>query len=171
MNLTNLSQYLYEKTTKLINYMKNLLKKIGNFLRNVIKESVDIVEQKAPLAVRLVQKIKEAIEHHNGSIEWVLNETATEQDNETFIIIKDKLPLVVKELATIEELVSEEATVEEAIASYMEYIASKTKKSRAKEYILLSAMLLQALITKKLPLEILIVITQKAYHLIFGKKE
>jgi hypothetical protein len=150
--------------------MKNLLKKIGNFLRNLIGDVVDIVETKAPKAVQIVQKIKEAIELHQGSIEWILEKTATEQDDEAFIIIKEKLPVVAKELAAIEGLVGEEASTEEALAIYFEYIASKTKKARAKEYILLSAILLQALITKKLPLEILIVATQKAYHLLFGKK-
>jgi len=156
--------------TNFINHMKNLLKKIGNFLRNLIGDVVDIVETKAPKAVQIVQKIKEAIELHQGSIEWILEKTATEQDDEAFIIIKEKLPVVAKELAAIEGLVGEEASTEEALAIYFEYIASKTKKARAKEYILLSAILLQALITKKLPLEILIVATQKAYHLLFGKK-
>lgn len=150
--------------------MKNLLKRIGDFLRNLIEDVVDIVEAKAPKAVQIVQKVKEAIEEHDGNIEWILEKTATEQDDEAFIIVKEKLPVVAKELAAIEGLVAEGATTEEALAAYLEYIASKTKKARAKEYILLSAMLLQALITKKLPLEILIVATQKAYHLIFGKK-
>lgn len=159
-----------EKLNQLLTFMKNLLKRIGDFLRNLIEDVVEVVEAKAPKAVQVVQKVKEAIEEHNGNIEWILEKTATEQDDEAFIIVKEKLPIVAKELAAIEGLVDENATTEEAIAAYMEYIASKTKKARAKEYILLSATLLQALITKKLPLEVLIISTQKAYHLIFGKK-
>jgi hypothetical protein len=158
-----------EHLNKFITYMKNLLKKIGNFLRNLIEDVVDVVEAKAPKAVQVVQKVKEAIEEHGGNIEWVLEKTATEQDDEAFVIIKEKLPIVAKELATIEGLVGNEASTEEALAAYMEYIASKTKAARAKEFVILAAMILQAIITKKLPLEILIIATQKAYHLVFGK--
>lgn len=159
-----------DKLNQLLTFMKNLLKKIGDFLRNLIEDVVDIVEKKAPVAVQVVQKVKVAIEEHGGSIEWILEKTATEQDNEAFIIVKEKLPLVAKELAVIEGLIDEGATTEEAIVAYLDYVSSKTKKARAKEYVILAAMLLQALITKKLPLEILIVATQKAFHLIFGKK-
>jgi hypothetical protein len=151
--------------------MKNLLKKFGDFLRNFITDAVDIVETKAPKVVQVVQKIKEAIELHQGSIEWILDQSATEKDNEGFDIVKEKLPIIAKELAIIEGLVGDKATAEQATSAYLEYIASKTKISRAKEYIMLSAMLLQALITKKLPLPVLIVATQKAYHILFGKKE
>jgi len=173
MNLKSIFQYLYEKTTNFIKHMKNLFKnlisKVGNFLRNLLDDVVDIVETKAPKAVQIVQKIKEAIEKHNSDIEWVLEKTATEQDDEAFIIIKEKLPMIAKELAIIEGLVGTEATTEEALAIYLDYISSKTKAARAKEFIILSAMILQAIIQKKLPLEILIISTQKAYHLLFRK--
>lgn len=149
--------------------MKNLLKKIGDFLKNLIEDVVDIVETKSPVAVRIVQRLKEAIEFHQGSIDWVLEKTAIEQDNEAFKIVKEKLPAVAKELAVIEGLVGDSIAPEDALPIYMEYVASKAKKARAKEFVLLAALILQAIITKKLPLEILIVATQKAYHLIFGK--
>lgn len=150
--------------------MKNIFKKIGDFLRNLLSDAVDIVEEKAPKAVQIVQKVKEAIEEHDGNIEWVLSKTATEQDDEVYNIVKEKLPTVAKELAVIEGLVGDEATPEEAWSIYMQYIASKTKASRAKEFVMLAATILQAIITKKFPLAILIASTQKAYHLLFGKK-
>lgn len=150
--------------------MKKLLDKIGNFLRDLFSDVVELVEEKAPLAVKAVQKVKEAIESNGNTIEWILNKTETEKDNEVFALIKGHLPAVSKELAVIEGLVGPEATTAHAMEVYLNYVESKAKAARAKEYIMLASVLLQAIITRKMPLEVLIIATQKAYHLIFGKK-
>lgn len=150
--------------------MKKLLDKIGNFLRDLFSDVVELVEKKAPLAVMAVQRIKEAIESNGNTIEWLLSKTETEKDDEIYALIKGHLPAVSKELAVIEGLVPEGASDEEALKAYLGYIESKAKAARAKEYIVLASTILQAIITKKMPLEILIIATQKAYHLIFGKK-
>lgn len=150
--------------------MKKLLDKIGNFLRDLFSDIIDLIENKAPLAVQAVQKIKEGIESNGNTIEWILNKTETEKDNEIYALIKNHLPIVSKELAIIEGLVEEGASDSEAMAAYLGYIESKAKAARAKEYIILASTLLQAVITKKMPLEVLIIATQKAYHLIFKNK-
>lgn len=150
--------------------MKKLLDQIGNFLRNLFSDFVEVIEAKAPLVVQAVQKIKEAIESNDDTIEWILNKTSTEKDNEVYALIKGYLPSVSKELAIIEGLITEGASDEEAMKAYLGYIESKAKAARAKEYIILASTLLQAVITKKAPLELLIIATQKAYHLIFKNK-
>jgi hypothetical protein len=143
--------------------------KISNVIRDFLGDLVDIIEAKAPIAVKAVQKIKEGIESNEDTIQWIINKTETEVDDEAFALIKQHLPTVAKELATVEGLVGEGASTEEATAAYLKYIEDKAKAARAKEFIILAAALLQALITKKMPLELLILATQKAYHLIFKK--
>lgn len=149
---------------------KKLFNQIGDFLRNLFSDIVDIVETKAPKAVQAVQKIKEGIESNGSTIEWIISKTKTEKDDEIYALIKNHLPTVSKELATIEGLVEEGASDEEAMEAYLGYIESKAKAARAKEYIILASTILQAIITRRMPLEILIIATQKAYHLIFKNK-
>jgi hypothetical protein len=150
--------------------MKKLLDKVGNFLRGLFSDVVDLIEDKAPLAVKAVQKVKEGIEANEDTIKWITEKTKTQKDDEVFALIKGHLPAVSKELAVIEGLVDADATPEKAMEVYLKYVESKAKGARAKEYIMLASTLLQAIITKKMPLEILVVASQKAFHLLFGKK-
>lgn len=145
--------------------MKKLLAWIGN----LFSKTYDFVEEKAPLAVIITQKVKDAIEKHNGSIEWVLDQTATEMDNKAYDFIKDKLGLVIKEITVIDGLVNERVSPDVATKVYFDYISSKTKEARAKEWIFLSAKVLQAILAKKVPVDLLILATQKAYRILFGK--
>ena len=146
------------------------MKKLLNWITNFMKDVYDLIEEKAPFAVRVTQKVKIAIEEHGGSIEWMLNQTATEKDNEMYYFIRDKFPIVAKEIAVVDGLVNGMVTPEVATKVYFDYIASKTKAGRVKDIIYLAAMILQAIITKKVPDHFLVLATQRAYHLIFGKK-
>jgi len=145
--------------------MKNLFKWISNLFTN----AYDFIEIKAPLAVIITQKVKLAIEEHNGSIEWILDQTATEKDNEAYEFIKQKLNIVIKEIAVIDGIVSDNLKPELATEAYLKYLASKSKESRVKDYIMLAARILQAIIGKKIPYDLLILATQKAYRILFGK--
>lgn len=146
------------------------MKKLFTWITGLFKDVYDLIEEKAPLAVRVTQWIKTAIEEHNGSIEWLLNQTEFEGDNEAYDFIKNKLPIVAKEIAVVDGLVNGVVSTEVATKVYFDYIASKTKTGRAKEIIWLAGMILQAILTKKFPIPFMILATQKAYHLLFGKK-
>jgi len=145
------------------------MKKLFTWISNIFNKSFDIVEEKAPLAVTITQKVKEAIEKHEGSIEWLLDQTKMDHDNKAYEFIKDKLPNVIKEIAVIDGLINERVEPEQALKVYMNHVSSKVKESRAKEWIMLSAKILQAILGKKLPIDLLILATQKAYHILFKK--
>lgn len=147
--------------------MKNLFK----WIANLFTKAYDIIEEKAPMAVIITQKVKLSIEEHGGSIEWILDQTATEKDNEAYEWIKRNLAHVLTDLAEIDRLVPVGTPVKIGASTYLEYLANKTKDSRVKEYILIAAKILQAIIGKKIPYDLLILATQKAYHLIFGSKK
>jgi hypothetical protein len=127
------------------------------------------LKKKAPLAVIITQKVKDAIEKHNGSIEWILDQTATEADNKAYEFIQDKLGIVVKEIAVLDGLINERVDPDMAVKIYFDYLASKSKESRTKEWISLAAKIFQAIIGKKIPVDLLILATQKAYRILFGK--
>jgi hypothetical protein len=145
--------------------MKNLFK----WISNLFTKAYDLIEIKAPLAVIITQKVKLAIEEHNGSIEWILDQTATEKDNEAYEFIKNKLGIVIKEIAVIDGIVSDNLKPELATKAYLKYLESKAKEGRAKDYIFLAAKILQAVIGKKIPYDLLVLSTQKAYRILFGK--
>jgi hypothetical protein len=145
--------------------MKNLFK----WISNLFTKAYDFIEIKAPLAVIITQKVKLAIEEHNGSIEWILDQTATEKDNEAYEFIKQKLNIVIKEIAVIDGIVSDNLKPELATEAYLKYLANKSKESRIKDYIMLAARILQAIIGKKIPYDLLVLATQKAYRVLFGK--
>jgi len=145
--------------------MKNLFK----WISNLFTKAYDLIEIKAPLAVIITQKVKLAIEEHNGSIEWILDQTATEKDNEAYEFIKNKLGIVIKEIAVIDGIVSDNLKPELATKAYLEYLAGKAKESRVKDYIMMAAKILQAVIGKKIPYDLLVLATQKAYRILFGK--
>lgn len=145
------------------------MKKLFAWISNLFNKTFDLIEEKAPLAVIITQKVKEAIEKHNGSIEWILNQTATEADNRAYEFIKNKLGIVAKEIAVIDGLINDRVDPETATKVYFDYIASKSKNARAKEWIFFSAKVLQALLAKKFPDALLVLAAQKAYLMIFGK--
>jgi hypothetical protein len=145
------------------------MKKLFAWISNLFNKTYDLIEEKAPLAVIITQKVKDAIEKHNGSIEWILDQTATEADNKAYEFIQDKLGVVVKEIAVIDGLINERVDPDMAVKIYFDYLASKAKESRAKEWIFLAAKILQAIIGRKIPVDLLILATQKAYRILFGK--
>ncbi len=145
--------------------MKNLFK----WISNLFTKAYDLIEIKAPLAVIITQKVKLAIEEHNGSIEWILDQTTTEKDNEAYEFIKNKLGIVIKEIAVIDGIVSDNLKPELATKAYLEHLVGKAKESRVKDYIIMAAKILQAVIGKKIPYDLLVLATQKAYRILFGK--
>lgn len=147
------------------------MEKLWKWITNLFTKAYDLIEEKAPLAVRITQMIKTAIEEHDGKIEWLLDQTKTTKDNEVYYFIKDKLGLVIREIAIVDGLVSDNMSAESATKVYFEYIASKAKEGRAKEYIFLAARILQSILGKKVPYDLLILATQKAYHILFGSKK
>jgi hypothetical protein len=147
--------------------MKNFLRKIADFIRNLFGDLIDILERNAPLAVRVVQILKNGIESHGATIEQLLARTETTKDDEAYEIIKLKLPKLARELAIIDGLADESMSDEQAYQVYIDYLLSKQKEGRAKEYIFLAAQLLGMIIGRKAPIDLLVMITQKAYRIIF----
>jgi hypothetical protein len=150
---------------------KNFFQSIGNFIREAFSDIKDLLDSKAPQAVRLTQVIKLAIEEHDGKFEWVLARLKHEGLDELYLFAKTRLPMLVKELAVIDNLVRADDTQEDAWNAYMGYIASKSKQSRTKDIILFAAQVLGAIIGKRdTPLAALIIKTQEWYLKIFGNK-
>jgi uncharacterized protein (DUF342 family) len=154
-----------------LNYiLMKLLKKIADFFRGAFSDFTDLLEEKAGTAVQITQAVKEAIEKHDGSIQWVLEHLKINGMNEAYAIAKEKLPAIVKELALIDSLVAPGQSQEQAWTAYTVYISGKVKNARRKEWVMLSAEILGAVIGKKVNLAFLIMATQRAYQLIFNKK-
>lgn len=147
-----------------------LLNKIADFFRDTFSDITDLLEEKSGTAVQITQAVKEAIEKHEGSIEWVLEHLQINGLRKAHKIAKHQLPLIVHELALVDGLVKVGQSQEDAWKAYTDYIASKTKDARRKEWVLLSAEMLGMIIGKKVNLAFLIMATQRAYQLIFNKK-
>lgn len=150
--------------------MKNLLKWIGDVIRTLVTDIHKIVEEKAPLAVQYTEIIKEGIEKHEGSIEWVLSQIKFEMGDQAYQVAKEKLPLVIVELTKIDGLIEGEVAPDVAFKIYSEYILSKLKEGRGKEWANVAAKIIVALVGKKFPTDLAIMATQRAYHLLFGNK-
>lgn len=147
-----------------------ILKKIADFFRDKFNDLSELLEENADVAVQITQAVKEAIEKHDGSIQFVLDHLQVNGLNKAYNVAKIKLPKVVEELALIDSLVKPGQSQEEAWKAYTDYITQKTKEGRRKEWVMLSADLLGAIISKKVSPAFLIMATQRAYQLIFKKK-
>jgi hypothetical protein len=145
--------------------------KIAQFIRNVFSDISDLLEDKAPIAVQVTQALKDAIENHEGKIEWVLEKLQKENATQAFNFAKVHLPELVRELASLDGLVNSGHTKEEAWAIYTNYISGKLKEGRKKEWTNIASEVLGMIIAKKVPAGALILATQKAYHLLFGAKK
>ena len=147
-----------------------LLKKIAEFFRETFSDITDLLEQKAGVAVQVTQAVKEAIEKHDGSIIWVLEHLQVNGLTEAYRFASKHLTVIVHELSLVDGLIKPGQSQMDAWEAYTGYIASKVKKSRSKEWVLLSAEILGAIIGKKVNIAFLIMATQRAYQLIFNKK-
>jgi hypothetical protein len=147
-----------------------LLKKIADFIRDRFNDLSDLLEENAGVAVQITQAVKESIEKHDGSIQWVLEHLEVNGLHRAYALAKHHLPEIVNELALIDNLINPGQTKEEAWKAYTGYVQSKFKESRRKEWVMLSAEILGMIIGKKVNIGLLIMATQKAYQLIFRKK-
>jgi hypothetical protein len=149
--------------------MSKILKSIADFIRRVFGDIFDLIELKAPHAVKVTQRFKEALERYDGDIEAFLDLTNTDEDDKVYQFIKDELPKIAKEIAVLDGLIVGEISDQDALKVYIEYILSKQKEGRVKEWVILSANILGAILGKKLPIDVLILGTQRAYRLLFKK--
>jgi hypothetical protein len=149
--------------------MNKILKSIGDFLKRVFGDIFDLIELKAPQAVVVVQRFKEGIETYDGDIEAFLDLTNTDKDDKVYEFIKNELPKIAKEIAVIDGLVDGEISDQEALKIYVAYILSKQKAGRVKDYVYLAAKILGAILGKQLPIDLLIMGTQRAYRILFKK--
>lgn len=147
-----------------------ILKKLADFFRDKFSDLTEILEENAGTAVQITQAVKEAIEKHDGSIQWVLDHLKVNGLQKAYNVAKYQLPFVVHELALVDSLVKPGQSQEEAWKAYTDYITQKAKEGRRKEWVMLSADLLGAIISKKVSPAFLIMATQRAYQLIFKKK-
>lgn len=147
-----------------------LLKKLADFFREKFNDLTDLLEENADTAVIITQTVKEAIEKHDGSIQWVLDHLQVNGLHKAYNVAKNQLPYIVHELALVDSLVVPGQSQEDAWKAYTGYIAKKVKDGRKKEWVMLSAEILGAVIGKKINLAFLIMATQRAYQLIFNKK-
>lgn len=145
--------------------------KIAQFIRNVFADISDLLEDKAPIAVQVTQAMKEAIEQHDGKFDWVLTKLENDNLTQAYNFAKNNLPSLVAELAYLDGLVTVGHSKEEAWRTYTTYISGKLKDGRKKEWANLASEILGMIIAKKVPAGALILATQKAYHLLFGKKK
>jgi hypothetical protein len=145
--------------------------RIAQFIRNVFSDISDLLEDKAPIAVQVTQAMKEAIEQHDGKFDWVLTKLENENLTQAYNFAKVHLPVLVAELAYLDGLVTVGHNKDEAWKIYTSYISGKLKEGRKKEWANLAVEILGMIIAKKVPVPALILATQKAYHLLFGKKK
>jgi hypothetical protein len=149
--------------------MNKILKLIGDFLKRVFGDLFDLIELKAPQAVLVTQRFKEGIERYDGDIEALLDLTKSDKDDKVYDFIKNELPKLAKEIALIDGLVDGDVSDEEALKIYASYILSKQKEGRIKDYVYLAAKILGAILGKQLPIDLLIMGTQRAYRILFKK--
>lgn len=147
-----------------------LFQKIGNWIRNAFSDISEVIEDKAPEAVQLTQLIKQSIESHNGSIQWVLDRLKEKKLNSLYNFAKDRLPDLIHELAIIDGLAEKTTPKDQAWSAYSMYLQTKIKSARVKEWVAISANILSAIIGRKAPESLLIIATQWAYERLFGKK-
>lgn len=147
------------------------MKKLFAWISSLFDKTYDLIEDQAPMAVIITQKIKLAIEEYDGKIESILDKTETKLDNKVYDFIKNQLPFVMLEIAELDNLVTPNTPVKVGQKVYIDHLLRKTKNGRVKDFVYLAAMILKAIASKKLPDGLFVLATQKAYHLIFGQKK
>lgn len=150
--------------------MKKLLKKIGDFIRRIVSDIYEIAEEKAPLAVMAVQKIKEFIENNQGGFESFVSKTTTTKDDEILNAILKYLPAVSKKVLMADGFISENENEVMAMEQLIRVLRNKSRDGRVKYWILLAAEMLMAILGKKVPYNILVMLTQAAFAKIFSKE-
>lgn len=152
--------------------MKKLLDiifKISDLLKNVIGDILQLVEQKSEIAVKAVNEIKDVVEKNDDVFDWVFNKIGDKKGDEVYDVIKDVLPKVAHKIGVVEGFVQQHTTPEAATVALLHHLKEKNKESRVKDWIYLAASLLVAIINKKMPLDLAVMATQKAFRGLFGK--
>lgn len=153
--------------------MKKLLDiiiKVSDILKNVIGDIFELVEKKSIVAVKAVNEVKDVIEKNDDIFDWVFNKVGDKKGDEVYDVIKDTLPKVAHQIGVVEGFIHQHTSPEAATVALLERLKEKNKESRVKDWIYLSASLLVAIINKKMPLDLAVMATQKAFRGLFGKK-
>lgn len=148
----------------------DLLAKVSDILKNVIGDIFELVEKKSEIAVKAVNEVKDVVEKNDDVFDWVFNKVGDKKGDEVYEVIKDVLPKVAHQIGVVEGFIGEHATPEAATVALLQHLQEKKKEGRVKDWIYLSASLLMAIINKKMPLDLAVMATQKAFRGLFGKK-
>lgn len=147
-----------------------LLVKVSDLLKNFIGDLFDLVEDKSEIAVKAVNELKDVVEKNDDIFDWVFNKVGDKKGDEVYDVIKNVLPKVALQIGIIEGFVSKQTSPQAATVALLQNLKEKQKEGRVKDWIYLSASLLVAIVNKKLPLDIAVLATQKAFRSLFGKK-
>jgi hypothetical protein len=151
--------------------MKNLLQRIANGIRSIFSKTFDLAEKEAPKAVIALQKLKHHLEQNGTKYQSFVEMTKNEKDNELFQILSVQVPKLANELAVIDGLADKDSSLEESFEAYFNYVMQWQKKYRGREWVFLAGQILMAILGKKIPDGLATFLTQKAYLILFGKKD
>lgn len=149
--------------------MKIRLAKITDWIKDLIEDLFDVAEKYADEAVLVTQWIKGKIEENDESLEDLVAKTKTKLDDKGLALAKAKLPEVARRLAEVEGILAGTETDEEAMAAFMDLLKNSSKGARVKFWIRIPAEILLAIVSKKLPGWLAVMLTQKAFGVLFGK--
>jgi hypothetical protein len=147
--------------------MKNLIKKIGEFLNRLLSTLAGLALEYADEAVLVTEEIKNFVEQNGEHLDAAVLATKTKKDDKILALVKDKLPGVVRVISETEFILRGSETDEEVLAKFYDRLRLTPKDGRVKFYVDLAARLLIAVVGKKLPYWLAVLITQKAFGKIF----
>jgi hypothetical protein len=146
---------------------KNLLKRLGEFLAKTLGGLFDVADRNADAVVVAVEWLQGILDKKADKLESLTARTKTKIDDKALALAKAKLPGVLKGVKESAEILKGNETDAEIIEAVRAKISLPTATDRRRFYTDVAAGLLQAVVSKKLPVWLTIILVQWAFGRVF----
>jgi hypothetical protein len=146
---------------------KNLLKRLADFLAKALGGLFDVADRHADAVVVAVEWLQGILDRNAEKLESVTKRTKTKIDDKALALAKAKLPGVLKSVKESAEILKGNETDAEVIEAVRAKISLPTATDRRRFYTDVAAGLLQAVVSKKLPDWLTVILVQWAFGRVF----
>jgi hypothetical protein len=154
-------------TLNQFNMKRNVLKRLADFVAKTLGNLFDVADRYADAVVVAVEKLQGILDKNADKLESVTARTKTKIDDKALALAMAKLPEVLKGVKEAAEILDGNETDEEIIEAVRAKLSLPTATDRRRFYTDVAAGLLQAVVSKRLPDWLTVILVQWAFGRVF----
>lgn len=147
--------------------MKHVFEKLGEFIKRMLGKLFDVADRYSDEVVTAVEWLQSHIENNEEKLRQLTDKTKSKLDDKALELALSKLPEVLKGIKEVDGILDGSETDEEVLDKVREKVKLESKTDKRRFYTDVAAGLLMAVVSKKIPDWLAVVLTQWAFGRLF----